>query len=166
MVTPNRPLATCLMALRRRIGWPSGQYLAAFLLSLPLAFMLGFFLEISLGLIGFWTLEVSSLLFVYMMFNFFLSGHMFPLDFLTARLPEWAQVVMHYQPLQYLAYFPAAVFLGKIEGEQLVHGLFAQAMWVGVFIILCRVALERGYRRYSGWDGARIGYPWGWRPGW
>ena len=45
-----------------------------------LAFLLGFFLETSLGLIGFWWLEISSLLFVYMLFSFFLSGHMFPLE--------------------------------------------------------------------------------------
>ena len=35
-----------------------------------------------MGLVGFWLLEVSSLLFVYMLFSFFLSGHMFPLDML------------------------------------------------------------------------------------
>ena len=33
-------------------------------------------------MIGFWFLEVSSLLFVYMLLNFFCSGHMFPLDML------------------------------------------------------------------------------------
>ena len=33
-------------------------------------------------MVGFWLLEVSSLLFVYMLFSFFLSGHMFPIDVL------------------------------------------------------------------------------------
>src|SRR5690606_28100603 len=134
-------------------GWPPLEIVAAFVLSLVLAFMLGFFLEAMLGMIGFWFLEVSSLLFVYMLFSFFLSGHMFPLDFLTAQLPGWAQGIMTYQPLQYLAYFPAAVFLGKVEGEELARGLLAQGVWVCVFIVLCRVALERGYRRYSGSGG-------------
>ena len=54
----------------------------AFIASLIMSFLLGFFLEATIGMIGFWFLEVSSLLFVYMLFNFFFSGHMFPLDML------------------------------------------------------------------------------------
>ena len=65
-----------------------------------------------MGLVGFWWLEVSSLLFVYMLFNFFLSGHMFPLD----MLPEPWHTLVELTPLMYLAYFPAAVLLGKIQG--------------------------------------------------
>ncbi len=49
-----------------------------------MAFLLGFFLEALMGMIGFWTLEVSSLLWIYMLFNFFLSGQMFPLSILPA----------------------------------------------------------------------------------
>ena len=51
-------------------------------LSLVMSFLLGFFLEATIGMIGFWFLEVSSLLFVYMLFSFFFSGHMFPIDML------------------------------------------------------------------------------------
>ncbi|QDU55632.1 ABC transporter permease [Aeoliella mucimassa] len=134
-------------------GWPDPGVIAAFVLSLVMAFMLGFFLEAAIGMIGFWFLEVSSLLFVYMLFNFFFSGHMFPLDFLNAFLPGWLQPVAHYQPLQYLAYFPAAVFLGKIEGTDLTYGLMAQAAWVVFFIVVCRVAMLRGFKRYSGFGG-------------
>lgn len=134
-------------------GWPPAPVFGAFVLSLIMAFLLGFFLEASIGMIGFWFLEVSSLLFVYMLFNFFFSGHMFPLTFLTEFLPGWLQPVMQYQPLQYLAYFPAAVFLGKITGPDLVYGLIAQAIWVAVFIVVCRVAMQRGFKRYSGYGG-------------
>ena len=130
-------------------GWPEPEVLAAYLLSLGMAFLLGFFLEATIGMIGFWFLEVSSLLFIYMLFSFFFSGHMFPLD----MLPDpWATVVQ-WIPLQYLTYFPAAIFLGKIEGAQLWQGLEIQAIWVVVFIILSRLALARGVRRYSGFGG-------------
>jgi len=65
-------------------GWPDAVTLLAFFASLVMCFLLGFFLESALGMIGFWFLEVSSLLFVYMLFSFFFSGHMFPLDMLPA----------------------------------------------------------------------------------
>jgi ABC-2 type transport system permease protein len=130
-------------------GWPDATTLGAFGLSLVLAFLLGFYLEASMGLVGFWFLEVSSLLFVYMLFNFFLSGHMFPID----MLPEpWRSVVM-VLPLQYLAYFPSAVFLGKITGAELARGLVIEAAWVVFFFVLSRVLFARGVRRYSAYGG-------------
>jgi ABC-2 type transport system permease protein len=106
-------------------------------------------LEATLGMVGFWFLEVSSLLFVYMLFSFFFSGHMFPIDMLPG---VWGTVVKLI-PLQYLAYFPAAVFLGKVQGAALVEGLAIQAAWVVVFMIASRVAFRLGVRRYSGFGG-------------
>lgn len=130
-------------------GWPAPEVMAAYILSLLLTFLLGFFLEATIGMIGFWFLEVSSLLFVYMLFSFFFSGHMFPLD----MLPEPWLTVVQWIPLQYLTYFPAAVFLGKIEGADLWQGLAIQAVWVLIFIVLSRLAFSYGVRRYSGFGG-------------
>ena len=101
---------------------------------------------------GFWWLEVSSLLFVYMLFNFFLSGHMFPLDMLP--LP-WRKLV-ELTPLMYLAYFPAAVLLGKIHGAALAWGLLVEAAWVVLFILLSRILFHYGTRRYSAFGGQRM----------
>jgi ABC-2 type transport system permease protein len=122
---------------------------AAFVASLLMGFVLGFFLEASIGMIGFWFLEVSSLLFVYMLFNFFCSGHMFPLDI----LPPWAKSIVDLLPLKYLAYFPAAVLLGKVEGAELARGLWIEAGWVLFYIFACRWMLNAGYRHYSGFGG-------------
>jgi len=137
-------------------GWPEPPVMAAFVASLIIGFLVGFFLEAAIGMIGFWFLEVSSLLFVYMLFSFFLSGHMFPLDMLeTVQL--WSGFTLYdlvqMLPLQYLAYFPAAVFLGQIPVEELGPRLLIGAAWVLVFISLCRVMLARGLRRYSGYGG-------------
>lgn len=130
-------------------GWPDGWTIAAFVLSLLMAFVLGFYLEATLGMIGFWFLEVSSILFVYMLFNFFFSGHMFPLTIMPGI---WGEI-MTAQPLQYLAYFPAAVFLGKVQGAELVRGLVIEAMWIGVFFMASRIGFKLGLRRYSGYGG-------------
>src|SRR5438445_1216620 len=52
-------------------GWPDATMWLSGIAALILSFLLGFFLEACMGLIGFWWLEISSLLFVYMLFNFF-----------------------------------------------------------------------------------------------
>lgn len=128
---------------------PQGLEWVAYVASLILAFLLGFFLEATLGLLGFWFLEVSSFLFIYMLLSFFFSGHMFPIDMLPEPMASLVKLI----PLQYLAYFPAAVFLGKIHGTAVVTGLAIQAAWVVLFAFLAQLALQRGLRRYSGFGG-------------
>jgi ABC-2 type transport system permease protein len=137
-------------------GWPAAGTIVAFAWSLIMAFLLGFFLEATIGMLGFWFLEVSSLLFVYMLFSFFLSGHMFPIDMLDevtfAGSVTWGDIV-RLLPLQYLAYFPSAVFLGKITGPELTRGLIFQFAWVMFFMFAARWSFNRGLRRYSAFGG-------------
>jgi ABC-2 type transport system permease protein len=137
-------------------GWPPAPQLAAFFFSLVMAFLLGYFLETAIGLIGFWFLEVSSLLFIYMLVSFFLSGQMFPLDILdkfhlvgSISLGD----VVRFVPLQYLAYFPSAIFLGRIHGAVLARGLLIELVWLVALIAICRIAYRRGVRRYSAFGG-------------
>jgi ABC-2 type transport system permease protein len=130
-------------------GWPDATTMVCFIASLFLSFALGFYLEACLGLIGFWMLEVSSLLFVYMLLQFFLSGHMFPLDLLPAPF----DTLVNYLPIKYLAYFPAAVFLGKIQGTALAIDMLMLALWVIFFYGLSRWIFAKGLVRYSGFGG-------------
>ena len=130
-------------------GWPDAPIMAAYIAALIMAFLMGFFLEAAIGMIGFWFLEVSSLLFIYMMLNYLLSGHMFPLD----MLPFSVRGAFDLLPFQYLAYFPTAVFLGKVEGIALVQGLWIQLAWVVVSFGLCKVVYHYGVKHYSGFGG-------------
>jgi ABC-2 type transport system permease protein len=130
-------------------GFPDGWTLAGYVVSLLLAFVVGFFFEACIGMIGFWFLEVTSLLYVVNILNFFISGQMLPLDLLP---PFWARLLKAL-PFQYLAYFPATVFLGKVQGRDLVSGLLAEAAWAVFFIALARVLYRLGLRRYSAFGG-------------
>ncbi|MCR9206650.1 MAG: ABC-2 family transporter protein [bacterium] len=130
-------------------GFPPPHLFAAFVGSLVMGFLIGFFLEAAIGMIGFWFLEVSSLLFLYMLFSFFLSGHMFPISLLPDSI-EW---FVNLLPLKYLAYFPAAVFLGKIPDEDLPMEMAIEAAWLTFFIVVCRWSYSRGVARYSGYGG-------------
>lgn len=130
-------------------SWPPAEVLSAFVISCLLGFLLGFFLDLCIGLVGFWFLEVSSLLFIYMLLNFFLSGHMFPLDLLGE---PWKTIV-NYLPFKYMAYFPAAIYLGKIPADQLWNALAIEAAWLLALIVLSRWLYVRGLKRYSGFGG-------------
>ena len=133
-------------------GWPDTETLMVFFASLILGFALGFYLECTIGLVGFWFLEVTSLTFIYMLMNFLLSGHMFPLELLPEG-PVNIRAFVEFLPFKYLAYFPAAVFLGKVEGAAMYWGLAIEAAWVIFFIVTSRVLWFRGVKRYSGFGG-------------
>jgi ABC-2 type transport system permease protein len=130
-------------------GFPDGLTLAAFALSLALSFLVGFFFEASVGMVGFWFLEVTSLLYIVMTLNFFISGHMLPLDL----LPEPWVTLLKWLPFQYMAYFPAVVFLGKVKGMELVRYLLAELFWAVFFMMLARGLYRLGLRRYSAFGG-------------
>jgi len=128
---------------------PDARIATAFALSLVMAFLIGFLLEALIGLIAFWFLEVSSLIFIYMMLNYFLSGHMLPIDWLPAPL----DTLVMYLPFTYLAYVPAAILLGKIGPHQFNETLAAGGLWIVVLLIANRVAYARGVRRYGAFGG-------------
>jgi ABC-2 type transport system permease protein len=130
-------------------GFPDAPTLAAYAVSLVLAFLIGFFFEASVGMVGFWFLEVTSLLYIVMTLNFFISGQMLPLDLLPQ---PWAGLLKAL-PFQYMAYFPAVVFLGKVRGQALALALLGQLAWAIGFMVLARVLYRIGLRRYSAFGG-------------
>ncbi len=129
--------------------WPDALTLLAYAVSLLLAFAIGFFFEAAMGMAGFWLLEVTSLLWVVNTVNYFISGQMFPLDLLG---PTWG-TILKWLPFQYLAYFPAVVFLREVQGRALVEGLLLELAWAVILIVLSRWLFARGLRRYSAYGG-------------
>src|SRR5581483_10476237 len=90
-------------------GWPDAATLLGAIVALVLAFLIGFFIENLLGLVAFWYLEVGSLIFVYRLLNYFLSGHMLPLDW----FPRPYSDAVLWLPFKCLAYVPAASLLQR-----------------------------------------------------
>jgi ABC-2 type transport system permease protein len=150
IVTSALPYALLFFLCRDYLPeWPDWPTFAGYVAALLMAFLIGFFFEASIGMIGFWFLEVTSFLYVINTLSFFVSGHMFPLDLLPA---PWDSVLKAL-PFSYLAYFPAAVFVGKIRGAALVQGLVIEAAWALGLIVVAQVLYRRGLRYYSAYGG-------------
>src|SRR5262245_18157200 len=132
---------------------PDVTTFAAYILSLFLAFAVGFYFEACIGMVGFWLLEVTSLLYIVNTLNYFISGHMFPIDL----LPEPAPTILKLLTFQYMAYFPATVFLGKVEGAALWQGLLTEASWAVALLVLSRTLFRIALRRYSAYGGGQSG---------
>ncbi len=121
----------------------------AFALSTGMAGFLQFFIAYSLALIAFWVLEISTIVFILYSFEFFLSGHVFPLDVMPAAL----QTFVHWSPFTYELFFPAQVFMERTQGAALLQGLGIQAGWLLMSWVCARVLWSRGVRKYQAVGG-------------
>ena len=118
-------------------------------LSLALATLLQFFLAYAIAMIAFWLLEISTVVFIVFSFEYFLSGHLFPLDL----LPEWFRRVQQWLPFTYELYFPVAVFQEKVTGHLVTQGLLIQTGWVIATWALGNWLWARGLRRFQAVGG-------------
>lgn len=132
-------------------GWPPPAVLATFFLSLVLSFLIGFLFESLVGLCAFWILEIGSFNMIMITLTYVLSGHMFPLDL----IPGWIGQFLMWLPFQYLAYFPAKVFIhgARMTGSELAGALLFQFAYVIGLWFLVRWTLHRGLKQYGAYGG-------------
>ncbi len=120
-----------------------------FVISVGLTALLQFFISYSLALLAFWILEIDTFVFIFFAVEYIAGGHVFPLDI----LPAWMTQALAWTPFPYLLYFPAGIFLERIEGADLVFGLALQALWTLLALGVARLVWSRGIRKYSAAGG-------------
>ncbi len=121
----------------------------AFGTSTVMAAFLQFFIAYALAMIAFWVLEISTIVFILYSFEFFLSGHVFPLDV----MPPWLSGFIHWSPFTYELFFPAQIFMERVQGAALLQGLAIQAGWL-LLSWFCAITLwSRGVRKYQAVGG-------------
>jgi ABC-2 type transport system permease protein len=117
--------------------------------SLAMAGLIQFFIAYSLAMLAFWILEISTIVFILYSFEYFLSGHVFPLDI----MPHWLQFPMKVMPFCYEMFFPISIFLGKSTGSDLWSGLAIQSAWLLLTFLAARHLFRRGVRHYQAVGG-------------
>ena len=60
-----------------------------------------------------------------------------------------AGTILRLLPFPYELYFPVAILMEKIQGQQLWNGLVIQATWVLLCFLLARALWKSGLRRYE-----------------
>jgi ABC-2 type transport system permease protein len=118
-------------------------------LSLVMAGLIQFFIAYSLAMLAFWILEISTIVFILYSFEYFLSGHIFPLDI----MPGWLQSTLRVLPFTYELFFPISIFLEKPKGADLWTGLAIQSGWLLLTWLAARTMFRRGVRHYQAVGG-------------
>lgn len=122
------------------------ERLPAFVLSLLLAWQLMFNLNYALALLCLWAERIKSVdNWIYIML-FTLGGSLFPLDLLSPEL----RALVDLSPFPWMVNFPVEVATG---GEEPVHGLIMQSIWVAVCVLAHRVLWITGRKRFGAVGG-------------
>lgn len=140
------------------LGWLFRDYIQfprngvtwlAFFASTIMAAGIQFFIAYTLALIAFWVLEISTIVFILYSFEYFLSGHVFPLDI----MPPWMQGFLHWSPFTYEIFFPVQICMERVQGGAMLEGLAIQAGWLIVTYLAARLLWARGVRKYQAVGG-------------
>lgn len=121
--------------------------LLLFFVFVVLAVILFYFLLFVVELVSFWMPEngwAAQFLFIVIITEFF-SGGIFPLDI----FPKTFQVILGYLPFGYLLYFPAQIYLGKIDMALIYRGMLVEVIWVVLLYLLSQTMWKRGLKNYA-----------------
>lgn len=109
------------------------------------AAVLYFNITYSMGLLTFWFEESTQIAsFVWVML-FFFGGQLVPISF----FPNGMREVISLLPFRYTFSFPLEVYLGKVQGFDLIYQFTIQITWVVILWIFTKLLWSFGSKRYS-----------------
>ncbi len=143
-------IAAVLWLARDQLRWPvHSESWLFFGLATAGSALIQFFIAYSLAMLAFWILEVSTVIFLLYSFEYFLSGHVFPLDLLSPGLLS----ALKWTPFPYELFFPVEILLERVHGRELIHGFAAQSFWIFVTGWTARTLWKRGVQVYQAAGG-------------
>ena len=114
-----------------------------FFISVILGIVLAFEMDFCIGMITFWLTQVRTFKYMLQTLILFFAGAMLPLDL----FPDFLIRISDTLPFRYLVFFPASIFLGKIDNPWPSFAILL--LWILIFYGLARILLIRGIKRYE-----------------
>jgi viologen exporter family transport system permease protein len=121
----------------------SGQSLLLYVVSLVLGYLLTALLTLIVGMVAFWTMEISGLTMLYILVNQFFAGALVPVSMFPAPLRILADLL----PFQATTYGPVAIYVGRLDGTGALTAIGVQLLWVVVLGAGARLMWRRALRR-------------------
>lgn len=118
-----------------------------FILSLGLAAVLTFLLDMIIGLSTFWIYEIDFINSLFMLASSLLAGKVIPVAFLPDFLKNWVT----YLPFRYTVSFPIEILMNKMPGSDLISGLTIQIFWLIFTFVGYKFLFAKGSKKYQGY---------------
>ncbi|MES2307384.1 MAG: ABC-2 family transporter protein [Verrucomicrobiota bacterium] len=144
------PLLAVFIPFHDSISFPhQWETWVLFFFSTALSALIQFLISYSIAMLSFWILEISTVVFIFFSFEYFFSGHFFPLDLLPPIVFKWVL----FTPFPYELWFPVALLQGRITGNELTQGLCIQFIWVVLLYSLAKTMWAKGLQKYGAVGG-------------
>lgn len=144
------PLVVALPFIGQYLTFPHELWrLPVGLVATLLSAMVQFSIAYCFGMLTFWFLEIQGFVILSMAIEVLLGGQMFPLDL----MPAWIFRIAQFLPFYYQAYFPGAIFTGRIGADLAAQGLAIELFWVLALLGLNQWLWVRGLRRHTAVGG-------------
>lgn len=119
--------------------------LLAVFLSITTSVVLYFLISILLSFFGFWSPDVWSPRFLFMIIVEFFAGGLFPLDI----LPKPLFAILQFLPFNYLLFFPIKIYLGQLNIIAIIKGFAISLVWVGILYEITKKVWHKGLIVYG-----------------
>lgn len=116
-----------------------------FLLATIGGLIIYFCINFIISLTSFWTENSWGPLFLMSIFLEGFGGGLFPIDI----LPKSIFNILMLTPFPYLIYFPAKLYLGTMEYQEIIRGFVIISIWIIILVLLMKRILRAGLRHYS-----------------
>lgn len=123
--------------------------LTASVFSLILAAIISFLLESFLGLLAFWTDEVSGIKEIFEIFHLTLGGIMVPIFLFPPRLKS----IVQFLPFRYMVSFPTEVLSGSLTSTEIITGMLIVSAWIIFSLFVLVLLWKNGLKQYSSVGG-------------
>lgn len=93
--------------------------------------------------------RLGGFMFVVNMIVGFVSGALIPLNLFSIQ----TQTIFYFLPFQYMRYFPAVIFLGKVPTNQIIFGLISAIIWIVILYLLFKFFYKRALKSFEALGG-------------
>jgi ABC-2 type transport system permease protein len=132
-------------ALALHLAPPAWTAFAGYVVSLGLSFLVMFLLDITFGLLAFYTTNLWGVMVTKTVITDLLSGSLLPLTF----FPDIARRMIELLPFQSIIYSPVMILLGKTEGVDILRTIGVQTVWAVALFGLNRFVWNKAFRRLT-----------------
>ncbi|WP_445002198.1 ABC transporter permease [Exiguobacterium alkaliphilum] len=122
---------------------------SAFAVSVVLAVLLATLIDLLVGVLSFYTVNVWGLSVLQEAVITIMSGALVPLTL----FPDWFQTVSLYLPFASLVYVPVAIYTGEIATSGIWPSILIQLGWVASFFIFVRLLFAYAVRKVTVFGG-------------
>lgn len=116
-----------------------------FIISIILALVLHFYIDMSLGALAFWLEDAFELRRYKDLLHDFSSGVMIPF----ALMPPALAAVLGWLPFRYIVAAPVELLMGKMTLAGAAQVFLIQLAWIGGAVVLVTILWRKGLKRYA-----------------